>query len=183
MPIEGRLTAIEQRIVTELTEGLLIKGVATEMKSDTRTLATFIKNSNINSRKGNEIWRNLSARDLRKIRRRSCTQPKQYQWIHFCKSWSHIKVQTGLMQCAECDGTEHQIYIPRPQLTTEMHKNEFPTNAIYGWGPCYPWRARRMGRSLNPNETPTPYKFRHQQQSGGIGFWVGTIGDKLCGIF
>ena len=38
---------IKKNIVAELREGLLIKVLATEMARDTRTLATFIKNSNI----------------------------------------------------------------------------------------------------------------------------------------
>ena len=52
MPLKGRLMAIEkQTIVAKLTEGLLLKVLATEMKKDTRTSARFIKNPNIKSRK------------------------------------------------------------------------------------------------------------------------------------
>ena len=35
----------------------------------------------------------------------------------------------------------------------------------------------------NLNGTPTPYRFRRQQGGGGIMFWAGIIGDKLCGPF
>ena len=34
-----------------------------------------------------------------------------------------------------------------------------------------------------PNGTLTPYRFRRQQDGGGITFRVGIIGDKLCDLF
>ena len=72
MPIKERLTAIEKlRIVAGLTKGLLIKILATEMKRDIRTLPAITKNPNIKSNTDSGTRRNLSARDLRKIRRGS----------------------------------------------------------------------------------------------------------------
>ena len=62
MPIKGRLAVVEkQRIVAGLIEGLLIEVLATEMKRATRTLATFIKNPNIKSRKYKSTRSNLST--------------------------------------------------------------------------------------------------------------------------
>ena len=58
MPIKGRLTVIKkQRIVAGLTEELFIKVLSTEMKRDSRTLATFIKNPNIKFRKDKDTRR------------------------------------------------------------------------------------------------------------------------------
>ena len=45
MPTKGQLTVTEKlRIVAGLIQGLLIKVLATEIKRDTKTLTTFIKN-------------------------------------------------------------------------------------------------------------------------------------------
>ena len=64
------------------------------------------------------------------------------------------------MQYAEWDGTEHPKisqglhwakFIKKTiGLGTEIHENEYPTSAIYGWGPCCSWRAGQTGQSLEP---------------------------------
>ena len=65
MPLKGCLTAIEnQKIVAELTEGLLIKVLVTEIKRNTIFLATFIRNSNIKFKKDKSPRRNLSSCNL-----------------------------------------------------------------------------------------------------------------------
>ena len=122
-----------QQIVARLTEGLLIKDLAREIKMDTRTLATFIKNPNDKFKKNKGGIRNLSAQGLRKIHVGSYSQPKQHQCTHFYKGWNHTKDQTCPMQCAKWDGTEHQTY---SKASTESnvqkndwlrHRNKFPT--------------------------------------------------------
>ena len=44
-------------------------------------------------------------------------------------------------------------------------------------------RQKRWVKGWNQNGTPTPYRFHSQQEGRGIMFWVGIIGDKLCGPF
>ena len=75
MPIKEHLTAIEKkRTVARQIEGLLIKVLATEMKIETRALATFTMNPNIKPRKDKGTIRVLSTRDLRKKRKLYGTQ-------------------------------------------------------------------------------------------------------------
>ena len=70
MPKNGRLKNNEkQRIASGLAEGLSIKNLATVMERDPRTLASYVKDPGTKSRKDKGTRRNLSDRDLRKIRR------------------------------------------------------------------------------------------------------------------
>ena len=113
------------------------------MKRTTRTLATLIKNPNIKSRKDEGTRRNLSVRDLWKIRRGSCIQHKQHQCFHFYKGWSHIKIEIGPIQRAEWDSTDHKTYSKASTelnftkkmigLGTGVLESRILTSAIYEW--------------------------------------------------
>ena len=87
MPKKGRLTATEkQETIAGLTEGLSIINLARELKRDPRTLATFVRYPNIKPRKDKGTRRNLTDRDLRKIRREIARNPSSTSTTIFARA-------------------------------------------------------------------------------------------------
>ena len=87
MPKKGRLTAPEKhRIVTGLAEGLTLFDLAKELDRDKRTLASFVEKPNATPRKDKGTRRNISPRDMRKIRRQINKEPNDTSSSIFAKA-------------------------------------------------------------------------------------------------
>lgn len=194
MPKKGRLTATEkQRIIAGLAEGLPIMNLATELERDPRTLATFVRNPNIKPRKDKGTRRNLTDRDLRKIRREIARNPSSTSATIFARAG--VIPRSRQARCNVLNEMARNINpIPRPPLN-QIHKEK-----RLAWAQKYmkmnfqnvlftdEARATLDGpdgwaKVWNPIGTPTPHRFRRQQGGGSIMFWAGIIGDKLCGPF
>ena len=194
MPKNGRLKVIEkQRIVAGLAEGLSIKDLATELERDPRTLASFVNNPNTKSRKDKGTRRNLSDRDIRKIRREVIRSPNSTSASIFARAG--IAPRSRQARCNVLNEMARNIKpIPRPPLS-KIHRGK-----RMAWAQNYmkmdfqrvlftdEARATLDGpdgwaKVWNPNGTPTPYRVHRQQGGGGIMFWAGIIGDRLVGPF
>ena len=136
------LTAIEkQSNVAGLTEGPLTKILPTDIKRDTKPLATFMKNPNIKLKKDKGTRRNLSARDLGNICRASCTQQNTTSASIFASAG--VTPRSRQARCKVLNEMAQNVkHIQRPPtepnsqrktigLGTEIHEYEFATCASY----------------------------------------------------
>ena len=194
MPKKGRLTVPEKhRIVTGLAEGLTLFDLAKELDRDKRTLASFVEKPNATPRKDKGTRRNISPRDMRKIRRQINKEPNGTSSSIFAKAG--IAAMSRKTRCSVLNELARNVKpISRPPLN-QTHKKK-----RMAWAEKYmktdfqqvlftdEARATLDGpdgwaKVWSPKGAALPYRVRRQQGGGGVMFWAGIMGDTLLGPF